>query len=64
MEKLLEKYHRVHDTECFINGLVAAQALCARRMIEATKGGEVELLGKVMGDIVDLMEKAISLTKD
>jgi hypothetical protein len=27
-------------------------------MMEATKGGEVELLGKVMGDIVELMEKA------
>ena len=58
MEKILEKYHKAHETQCFTNGLLAAQLLASRRMLEANTNGEVALLSKVMEDIVLLMEKA------
>jgi len=64
MEKILEKYYKAHDTECFTRGLLAAQVICTRRMLESNTNGEVALLSKVMEDIVLLMEKACNSIKE
>jgi len=58
MDKLLEKYHLVNSRSGIVSGLLAAQALCSRRLIECETNSERDVLLKVMGDIVSLMEKA------
>lgn len=64
MEKILEKYYKVYDTECFTRGLLAAQVICTRKMLECNTNGEVELLSKVMQDIITLMEIANKSTEE
>jgi hypothetical protein len=64
MDKILAKYHKAQETQCFTNGLLAAQLIASRRMLEANTNGEVELLSKVMEDIVLLMEKACQSIKE
>lgn len=56
MEKLLEKYFVSEKKTETINGLLMAQALITRRLIENDKRG-VDALLVVMSDIVELIER-------
>lgn len=61
MNTLLEKYtyygmEREKDT-AVVSGLILAQTLCARRIIEARTKGETDLVLKIMKDISDTTEE-------
>lgn len=58
IDKLIQKYHKVKEAESVINGLMVAQAVCARRMLEANSAGELQIVNNIMQDIVNLMEQA------
>lgn len=58
MEKLLEKYHLANSRSGIVSGLLAAQALCGRRLIQCDSNIERDAILKVMEDIINLMEQA------
>jgi hypothetical protein len=57
MEKLLENLSAANSFAGVTSGLLAAQTLCRRRIIEATTDEERVMVCNIMGDIVAMMEK-------
>ena len=62
IDKLIQKYHRVKEAESVINGLMVAQAICARRMLECNSISEVEIVNRIMEDIVKMMDQAYQVS--
>ncbi len=56
MDKLLEKYFFSEKKTETINGLLIAQALCTRRLIEGIPNSSEAILA-VMDDIVKVIEQ-------
>lgn len=57
MEKLLENLSAANSFAGVTSGLLAAQTVCRRRIMEANTHEERMLVCNIMGDIVALMEK-------
>ena len=57
MEKLLENLSAANSFAGVTSGLLTAQSICRRRIMEATTNEERMLVCSIMGDIVSLMEK-------
>lgn len=57
MEKLLENLSAANSFAGVTSGLLSAQTICRRRIMEANTNEERILVCNIMGDIVSLMEK-------
>jgi hypothetical protein len=59
-KKLLEKYtfynSEIKKDMAVISGLLLAQAICARKMIEVTKGNEINAIMGIMEEITEVIE--------
>ena len=58
MDKLLEKYNHMTGEMYIVSGLLAAQAITSRKLMEAKTKGERDILLSVLEDLVTLINKA------